>query len=82
MAEPIKPDGRETRSLNQAAIDQLAIAKQHFFAVMGSTDPVAYQKALREIMKAVEAAHVNLYEVDKIHALAAMRGSYKKSESE
>ena len=81
MSEPLKPNGRKVDSLNGSVDWELARAKATLIDVLGETDPVKYQRAMRVALQHLERAHCAVQDISLICKLAAKRGRYNKRDS-
>jgi hypothetical protein len=43
---------------------------------LGSTDPVAYQRAMKKALRLADDIQLAAWEIDKVCEMAAVRGSY------
>jgi hypothetical protein len=78
MAYKPQADGRTVRELNAEIDGLIAEVKRVLVDVLGSTDPLAYHRAMRRALLLLEEAHVASRDIEAICAAAANRGEYRK----
>lgn len=82
MAYQPKVGGRKSREyINEAQAD-LTQARNRLYEMIGSTNAIQAQRALRDAMPYLDSMAYLLRELEAWHALEAKRGSYKENDSD
>lgn len=67
-------NGRRVQGINREARDELALAKQALYGVLGERDPVKFYRAVQAALGAIDQTDKRMEEIEMICRLAAVKG--------